>query len=123
MTFCQSKGNIPYFETSAKEAVNVEQAFEGKLHIICLAWCAFEAYSKWYQSLHEVRSHRRKQRNLVANSVIRSTSIWTTNVMAVLVDTLPRCLLRSSDYSFTLPLIFLDLILAGGMHFLQVSAW
>lgn len=26
MTFCQSKGNIPYFETSAKEAVNVEQA-------------------------------------------------------------------------------------------------
>lgn len=31
MTFCQSKGNIPYFETSAKEAVNVEQAFEGKI--------------------------------------------------------------------------------------------
>ena len=29
MTFCQSKGGIPYFETSAKEAVNVEQAFEG----------------------------------------------------------------------------------------------
>ena len=28
-TYCQSKGNIPYFETSAKEAVNVEQAFEG----------------------------------------------------------------------------------------------
>ncbi|KAL9006788.1 MAG: hypothetical protein Q9188_000475 [Gyalolechia gomerana] len=28
MTFCSSKGNIPYFETSAKEAVNVEQAFE-----------------------------------------------------------------------------------------------
>ncbi|KAK3691541.1 Rab GTPase ypt7 [Vermiconidia calcicola] len=26
--FCQSKGGIPYFETSAKEAVNVEQAFE-----------------------------------------------------------------------------------------------
>lgn len=31
MTFCQSKGNLPYFETSAKEALNVEQAFEGKL--------------------------------------------------------------------------------------------
>lgn len=30
MTFCQSKGNIPYFETSAKEALNVEQAFEGR---------------------------------------------------------------------------------------------
>ncbi|KAI5844794.1 small GTPase superfamily [Tricharina praecox] len=28
MAFCQSKGGIPYFETSAKEAVNVEQAFE-----------------------------------------------------------------------------------------------
>ena len=28
MTFCQSKGNIPYFETSAKEAINVEQAFQ-----------------------------------------------------------------------------------------------
>ncbi|KAF2200357.1 hypothetical protein GQ43DRAFT_441641 [Delitschia confertaspora ATCC 74209] len=28
MTFCQSKGNIPYFETSAKEAINIEQAFE-----------------------------------------------------------------------------------------------
>ncbi|KKA27033.1 hypothetical protein TD95_004346 [Thielaviopsis punctulata] len=26
--FCQSKGGIPYFETSAKEATNVEQAFE-----------------------------------------------------------------------------------------------
>jgi Ras-related protein Rab-7A len=30
-TFCQSKGNIPYFETSAKEAINVEQAFEGAI--------------------------------------------------------------------------------------------
>jgi hypothetical protein len=28
-TFCHSKGDIPYFETSAKEAINVEQAFEG----------------------------------------------------------------------------------------------
>jgi Ras-related protein Rab-7A len=31
MTYCQSKGGIPYFETSAKEAINVEQAFEGEL--------------------------------------------------------------------------------------------
>jgi hypothetical protein len=27
MTWCQSKGNIPYFETSAKDAINVEHAF------------------------------------------------------------------------------------------------
>ena len=33
MAFCQSKGNIPYFETSAKEAINVEQAFEGKIQL------------------------------------------------------------------------------------------
>jgi len=38
MTFCQSKGGIPYFETSAKEAINVEQAFEGAYceHEICM---------------------------------------------------------------------------------------
>lgn len=29
-TYCSSKGDIPYFETSAKEAINVEQAFEGR---------------------------------------------------------------------------------------------
>ena len=28
LAWCQSKGNIPYFETSAKEAVNVEPAFQ-----------------------------------------------------------------------------------------------
>lgn len=36
MTFCQSKGGIPYFETSAKEAINVEQAFEGRWPFTCL---------------------------------------------------------------------------------------
>ncbi|BGP18519.1 hypothetical protein JCM10213_002966 [Rhodosporidiobolus nylandii] len=28
MSWCAAKGNIPYFETSAKEATNVEQAFQ-----------------------------------------------------------------------------------------------
>jgi hypothetical protein len=28
MAWCQAKGSIPYFETSAKEAINVEQAFQ-----------------------------------------------------------------------------------------------
>jgi len=28
LAWCQAKGNIPYFETSAKEAINVEQAFQ-----------------------------------------------------------------------------------------------
>jgi Ras-related protein Rab-7A len=37
MTFCQSKGGIPYFETSAKEAINVEQAFEGMTFLLTLS--------------------------------------------------------------------------------------
>lgn len=28
MAFCQAKGNIPHFETSAKEGTNIEEAFQ-----------------------------------------------------------------------------------------------
>lgn len=28
LTWCQNKNNLPYYETSAKENVNVEQAFQ-----------------------------------------------------------------------------------------------
>lgn len=37
--FCQSKGGIPYFETSAKEAIGVEQAFEGERRATVLVKC------------------------------------------------------------------------------------
>jgi len=50
MAFCQSKGNIPYFETSAKEAINVEQAFEG---IYTLNEC-FSHYCADYVKLYIV---------------------------------------------------------------------
>ena len=52
MTFSQSKGNIPYFETSAKEALNVEQAFEGELNTPCLyiyAKCIANIYHSYRQ--------------------------------------------------------------------------
>ena len=32
LAWCTAKGDIPYFETSAKEGVNVEQAFQ-----VCIA--------------------------------------------------------------------------------------
>lgn len=85
MTFSQSKGNIPYFETSAKEALNVEQAFEGKSFRIVLS---LYASLTTIQSSPGVHLHRRKQKNLMANSATRSIFILTTNAMAVPVDTL-----------------------------------
>lgn len=50
MGFCQSKGGIPYFETSAKEAINVEQAFES-MHTLSfpfgLGMGLAEEFRKW----------------------------------------------------------------------------
>jgi len=40
IAWCQSKGNIPYFETSAKEAIHVDQAFQ------TIAKLAFEQEKK-----------------------------------------------------------------------------
>lgn len=31
MTYCYAKGQIPYFETSARDGANVDQAFEGTI--------------------------------------------------------------------------------------------
>jgi Ras-related protein Rab-7A len=38
--WCQERGNIPYFETSAKEGINVEQAFQ------CIAKMALKQESE-----------------------------------------------------------------------------
>ena len=75
MTFCQSKGGIPYFETSAKEAVNVEQAFEGKcaLLIYAVAYCVDDTSE---QSLLGMRWHKKNQRNSVVTFRIPSTFTW-----------------------------------------------
>jgi len=64
--FCQAKGGIPYFETSAKEAVNVEQAFEGKQY-----WSA--ATKRFYdtnmqQLLHEMRLRRKSRKTSTRTS-------------------------------------------------------
>lgn len=43
-TYCQSKGNIPHFETSAKEATNVDEAFEGTSYADQHIYLGFAAY-------------------------------------------------------------------------------
>ncbi len=75
MTFCQSKGGIPYFETSAKEAVNVEQAFEGMFALlICTVPHCVDDISE--QSLPGMRWHKKNQRNSVVTFRIPSTFTW-----------------------------------------------
>jgi Ras-related protein Rab-7A len=59
--FCQAKGGIPYFETSAKEAVNVEQAFEG-MHCKQEGEKIAEYEANKLQSLHEMLSLRKSRK-------------------------------------------------------------
>lgn len=87
MTFCHSKGNIPYFETSAKEAVNVEQAFEGEISFVPWLRSRSLGANPSYQSSPEAHSLKRRPRNSAVNSVTLSTSIWTTTATAVPVNT------------------------------------
>lgn len=91
MTFCQSKGNIPYFETSAKEAINVEQAFEGE------SVGLYFKYVLTIQSSRGVLLRRKRRRNLAVNSVTPSTSIWIMIAMGVPVDILD-CVASMTTY-------------------------
>jgi hypothetical protein len=75
MTFCQSKGGIPYFETSAKDAINVEQAFEGWPS---LCYLSLGLLLTTNQSLPETPSHRKSRKSLVQTIQTPSTSISTT---------------------------------------------
>jgi hypothetical protein len=43
MAWCQAKGNLSYFETSAKEAINLEQAFRS-VAAKALQQCEDETY-------------------------------------------------------------------------------
>lgn len=81
MTFCQSKGGIPYFETSAKEAINVEQAFEGGWRLSCVTCWPWVLTGE--QSSRETRCSRRSLRSSAETSRIPSTSISRTTAMGV----------------------------------------
>lgn len=94
MTWCQSKGNIPYFETSAKEAINVEQAFQ--------------TVAK--NALHQDQEEQLCV-DLVALLVVspqlmtcRSTDMWTTLTPSVSMQRAPRTTVATVD-------LFLDFIL------------
>ena len=105
MTFCQSKGNIPYFETSAKEAVNVEQAFEGWLLILAARIQCKANFAT--QSSPGALWHKKRQKNLVGSSATRSTSTLMVSVTDALVnDPFTRHALRTFYISASSPLHF-----------------
>lgn len=83
MTYCQSKGGIPYFETSAKEAINVEQAFEGTNCFLKPVYnMGFGLTYPLLQSLHDKRSHKKMREISTPTSRRRYPSTWTKNEAA-----------------------------------------
>lgn len=93
MAFCQAKGGIPYFETSAKEAVNVEQAFEGESELDILSllygrYCCMEDTDFVLQSSPGMLSRKRNPRTLTRISLLPSRSILERMSRAALVRAL-----------------------------------
>jgi Ras-related protein Rab-7A len=73
--FCQAKGGIPYFETSAKEAVNVEQAFEGMQYCSAVTHSRYEEVeTNTSQLLHEMRLRRKSRKTSTRTSPRRYPS-------------------------------------------------
>uniref|UniRef100_A0A8D3CQU0 RAB7A, member RAS onco family n=1 Tax=Scophthalmus maximus TaxID=52904 RepID=A0A8D3CQU0_SCOMX len=58
--WCQSKNNIPYFETSAKEAVNVEQAFQTIARNALKQETEVELYNEFPEPIKLDRNERAK---------------------------------------------------------------
>lgn len=86
MTFCQSKGDIPYFETSAKEAINVDQAFEGEYTHAPESDQRDFLLTNWMpQSLPATPSLKKSRKNSAATLTIPSTFTLKMTVMDVLV--------------------------------------
>uniref|UniRef100_A0A667ZUD4 RAB7A, member RAS oncogene family n=1 Tax=Myripristis murdjan TaxID=586833 RepID=A0A667ZUD4_9TELE len=58
--WCQSKNNIPYFETSAKEAINVEQAFQTIARNALKQETEVELYNEFPEPIKLERNDRAK---------------------------------------------------------------
>uniref|UniRef100_A0A8C9U3U4 RAB7A, member RAS onco family n=1 Tax=Scleropages formosus TaxID=113540 RepID=A0A8C9U3U4_SCLFO len=58
--WCQSKSNIPYFETSAKEAINVEQAFQTIARNALKQETEVELYNEFPEPIKLDRNERAK---------------------------------------------------------------
>lgn len=80
MTFCQSKGDIPYFETSAKEAINIDQAFEGKSAQLC--GITFLSCANGLQSLLGMLSPKKSRKSSAATLTTLLTFPSTTTETA-----------------------------------------